>query len=559
MAPTRRLHAIAAVVSLAVAGRSETVQSRFDPSDFQPLETIAAGDNVAFNTTSGQVSLNGGSALNGAFSNVSGRAIAVFCFSNVTLSAAATISGTNAIAILSRDGLAINTTLSISGGDASAVGPGAGVCGGFRGGQGGKYSGAPAYPASAAVNGPGYGRDPTDNWAAGGGAGYGADGGKGAPTWAGGPGGTNYGNTAVDVLWGGSGGAGGSGNNHVSHGGAGGGAIELSAIGDIEFGSSARVYADGGRGNDDYYNGGGGSGGSILLVSEGTISLETGAELSARGGHGGNATSLGRGGGGGAGGRIALFALDFISNGTVSVSGGAGGTSVGEANGNPGASGTVAFEEFYPELPRVQNIGVVEVAADSAGLVGHVTSTGMATTMVFLYWGTSDYTTNKTLWSGSTNLGLRAEGETVTNRVLGLWTNTLYYFRFYATNSYGGTWGQPSASFRTQGGPQVDNATGATVVGMTSARLNGRLTNGSSAEIRIYWGTNDGLEVKGNWCTNEFLGTRAEGSFSAAVGGLTTGRVYYYRCYASNGFGGGWADSSAVFTTLTTSIVSHDR
>ncbi|MFH0980516.1 MAG: DUF5060 domain-containing protein, partial [Planctomycetota bacterium] len=563
-----RLFTIALVVFLAAAGRAETTGSRFDPNDFQPLETIQDGDNGSFNTTSGQVSLNGGPPLNGVFSNVSGRAIAVFCFSNVYLSGTVTISGTNALAILSRSDLLVDTALDISGGHATTNLPGARLAGGYpgsRGGWAGDTNGFMLYPATAAANGPGYGGNPSNWFAAGGGAGHGAAGGRGAPTWDGGLGGATCGNSRIEVLWGGSGGAGGCSTN--SNGGAGGGAIQLNAAGHLTLASSANVAAHGGRGSDGTntpsgFTSGGGSGGSILVVAGETILIQGGAQLSAAGGRGGNGggpttNQHGRGGGGGAGGRIALYGWSLSNSGTLDVSGASGGRS--EDTGGDGYAGGGGTLHFEIEAPAIQNTGLSGITTNAASLIGTLSSTGMAETTVFLYWGDVDRTTNKGTWAASTNLGVRSEGEVITNRVTGLSTNALYYFRFYATNAHGGVWAEPSLTFQTLGGAYVDNADGATDVGLTSARLNGSFAGMGDAEVWIFWGTNDGVEVKGNWPTNELLGARGEGDFSAAVGGLTTGRVYHYRCYASNILGGVWAESSAVFTTRASSIVSHDR
>ncbi|NCC51685.1 MAG: DUF2341 domain-containing protein [Spartobacteria bacterium] len=554
------------LLSFWVSARAETSGSRFDPGDFAPVAEILSGEAVVFDTTSVEVSIDGGAPLQGVMSNIGGRAIAVFCFSNVNMTASVTISGTNALAVLSRGDLVLNATLDLSGADADVLAPGNAVCGGFAGGWGGWSGGdggSPLVAPGASENGPGYGQAPLNWYAGGGGGAYGAGGGKGAPTWDGGPGGTNYGTQEVTVLWGGSGGAGGYSTN--GHGGAGGGALELNAADDLTLGASARVYADGGHGADGAgedagYTGGGGSGGSVLLAAGMNMELATGAVVTANGGRGGHASGLfGRGGGGGSGGRIAVYAFEFADNGSLSVSGGSGGASVDAGgDGVGGGFGAVYVESLYPEWPRIQNNTAVDIEVDGASLVATLTSTGYSATAVHAYWGTADQATNAGLWDGYTNLGLHAEGAVITNRLTGLATNQLYYFRFYATNAHGATWGAPSRSFRTGGGPQVNNGDGASDVGMHSARLNGALVSGSDAVITIYWGTNDGVEVKGDWPACMPLGPQSPGAFSVAVGGLSTGQVYYYRCCASNDFGEGWADASVVFTARTTTIVTHD-
>lgn len=98
--------------------------------------------------------------------------------------------------------------------------------------------------------------------------------------------------------------------------------------------------------------------------------------------------------------------------------------------------------------------------------------------------------------------------------------------------------------------PTVENTSGATGILATNATLNGNLTGGGTANVWIYYGTNDGATVKGDWVTNAALGLLGEGVFSVGVTGLTADTHYYYRCYGSNDDGAGWAATTTNFWTL---------
>ncbi|CEG41490.1 carbohydratebinding protein [Plasmopara halstedii] len=142
--------------------------------------------------------------------------------------------------------------------------------------------------------------------------------------------GPTYADELVTDLLGGSGGAGGGLEPfdvfpilEPTQGGAGAGAVMISAVNDILFGSNALIIANGGNGSAGFTPGGGGSGGSVLIVSGATVSNY--GVLEATGGHGGLGFNMDvGGGGGGSGGRITIYAQSYSSwgAGSLLVSGG---------------------------------------------------------------------------------------------------------------------------------------------------------------------------------------------------------------------------------------------
>jgi hypothetical protein len=101
------------------------------------------------------------------------------------------------------------------------------------------------------------------------------------------------------------------------------------------------------------------------------------------------------------------------------------------------------------------------------------------------------------------------------------------------------------------GGPSVNNASGANNISSNAALLWCDLvsTGAAPTDAWIYWGTSDGGTTPGSWDTNSFFPSMPNGTFSNYVAGLSPSTMYYYRCYASNSFGGAWAPATKSFIT----------
>jgi GH25 family lysozyme M1 (1,4-beta-N-acetylmuramidase) len=104
--------------------------------------------------------------------------------------------------------------------------------------------------------------------------------------------------------------------------------------------------------------------------------------------------------------------------------------------------------------------------------------------------------------------------------------------------------------------PTVTNDGGASSITSNSAKLNGDITNtgGENPMARIYFGRSDGGKNPntgpGFWDQYVEGGPFTTGPISSVASSLTPGTHYYYRCYASNSAGTGWASSTADFWTL---------
>lgn len=377
--------ALAVLVGWPTAGASAgTIGPRFDPVDFASLGALAPATSVAFDTSAGTVSIDGGAAQNGVVAlTEAGTEVAVFTFDVINLDGTnVTFTGSRPIALLSHDVIQVNTLLDASGasgvrsdnGNAPAT-PGA--LGGFDGT--GKDA-VDVLDATPAANGSGYGESGRLPGGGGGGgahAGVGGDGsehtvnshGRGGGTFTNGEGTSIVYNdttdTMLDLIGGSGGGGSGANGGNGASGGAGGGALELSARSAVHIGPSAVIRANGGDGNVLVNGSGGGAGGAIVLNGLG-IGIE--GTIEALGGGGG--TGSARGGGGGGGGLIAVYGttlqgtglIDEIADGTLNaVAGGAGGTGsftgAIEPNGADGGAGNIYYEDLgIPEVVATEGL-----------------------------------------------------------------------------------------------------------------------------------------------------------------------------------------------------------
>ncbi|MDD5522885.1 MAG: DUF2341 domain-containing protein [Kiritimatiellae bacterium] len=97
--------------------------------------------------------------------------------------------------------------------------------------------------------------------------------------------------------------------------------------------------------------------------------------------------------------------------------------------------------------PSINNhTGASGVTLNSANLNGYLVSTGGSQTAVSVYWGTTDGGTNKEVWANTNDFVVTGVGLLATN-VTGLTCTEKYYYRFYASNSYGDCWAPSSAGF----------------------------------------------------------------------------------------------------------------
>jgi poly(3-hydroxybutyrate) depolymerase len=201
-------------------------------------------------------------------------------------------------------------------------------------------------------------------------------------------------------------------------------------------------------------------------------------------------------------------------------------------------------------LVPITNQPATGITTTSATLNATLDATGV-TFDVWAFWGTTDGAHVDSAWSNSSFVGSWTDVASATPSlpIGSLANDTIYYYTFRATNGGEISWATPSATFKTMGAPEVTNGGGALPL-VGQATLQGNLTDGSLANVTIYWGTSDGGTIPGNWTNDISMGQLAEGAFSTnTASGLLYGVQYYYRCYATNSEGSDWADSTVGFIT----------
>ena len=103
--------------------------------------------------------------------------------------------------------------------------------------------------------------------------------------------------------------------------------------------------------------------------------------------------------------------------------------------------------------------------------------------------------------------------------------------------------------------PAVDSDYGADAF-TTRATLNGSLTAGEPADVRVVWNAQDRGTSLVAWTNSILLPGLFNGPFGAEVTGLAPGASLVYRCYASNALGTAWS-AARTFRLAPTVAVSN--
>ena len=214
---------------------------------------------------------------------------------------------------------------------------------------------------------------------------------------------------------------------------------------------------------------------------------------------------------------------------------------------------TISVVDEITEAPTVSTTAATTITSTTATLNGNITSDGGATITArgFVY-----ATSNADLTIGTTGvMDVVVSGTDLgvfTENITGLTAGTAYFYKAYATNSVGTTYGGEQ-SFTTLTKPTVNTAAASNITS-TTATLNGNITSDGGATITargfVYTtDLNTNLTVGTTGVTNVIV-SGTTGVFEKEVTGLTAGMEYLYKAYASNSEGTTYGGQQS-FITLT--------
>ena len=226
-------------------------------------------------------------------------------------------------------------------------------------------------------------------------------------------------------------------------------------------------------------------------------------------------------------------------------------------------SDEIIYDNCLPSLvPLIATNPISNITLNSAFCGGNVTNSGSSTvTSKGICWSTLPNPTNNNVNFMTVNgSGMGPFTSNLTN----LNSNTIYYVRAYATNSYGTSYGN-EVSFTTQNlfSPTLSTDV-ISNISSNSVQTGGNISDDGGATVThrgVCWSTSPNpTNGNVNFMTIDGSGT---GNFISNVNNLNPNTTYYLRAYATNSVGTSYGNEVS-FTTqslfipnLSTAIISN--
>jgi hypothetical protein len=198
-------------------------------------------------------------------------------------------------------------------------------------------------------------------------------------------------------------------------------------------------------------------------------------------------------------------------------------------------------------LPVVTTTTATTITTTTAISGGVITNNGGGTISARgIVWST---TTDPTI---TTNQGITTDVSSTgsfTSNLTGLSPSTTYYYRAYATNSSGTSYGE-SKTFITQGPPIIITSE-IYNIRFTSAITGGNITSngGSSVTARgVCWSTSQNPTVD---LVTKTVNGSGNGIFISSITQLNPASTYYVRAYATNSNGTAYGQELILLTTVS--------
>jgi hypothetical protein len=137
-----------------------------------------------------------------------------------------------------------------------------------------------------------------------------------------------------------------------------------------------------------------------------------------------------------------------------------------------------------------------------------------------------------------------------TSKIVGLNSNTTYFVRAYATNSYGTAYGKAITFTTLYFELPTVSTNPVSLITASSSRTGGFIKDYGGqvcTDFGVCWSTNHSPTISDN---KQSVGSIQTGHFTADIGGLLPNTTYYIRAFATNTVGTGYGNEVG-FTTIT--------